>query len=72
VSIPDRRWLAGVYGSVLVPVIGPALLVVASSVLYFRWRHADPQRAAWLNKHVWLAFLGNAAIVVALRHVLGR
>jgi hypothetical protein len=55
VNGPDRRWLLAIYGSLLVPFVGPALLIVASSVLYYVWWRERPERARWLNKHAWIA-----------------
>jgi hypothetical protein len=71
VSTPDRRWLFAIYGSLLVPFVGPALLIVASSVLYYAWRSAQPDRARWLNKHAWIAIGLNACLHLVLVHVLG-
>ncbi len=71
-SIPSRRWLAAIYGSVLVPLVGPMLLVIASSILFLRLRRTDPERARWLNFHSWIAFLSNVVIVLMLRRALGR
>jgi hypothetical protein len=72
VSTPSPRWLWAVYGSVLVPYVGPAVLILTSSVLYYRWRSLDPDRAKWLNRHAWVAVLLNAALVIVLRHTLRR
>ncbi len=71
-SIPDRRWLAAINGSVLVPFVGPASLILGSSILYYRWRHTDPKRARWINRHAWIAIALNLGAVLALRHALGR
>lgn len=62
----DRKWLIAVYGSLLIPFIGPALLVVASSILYYAWRRKEPERARWLNKHAWIAIALNACVNTAL------
>ncbi len=61
-SAPDRRWLLPIYGSLLVPFVGPALLIVVSSVLYYGWRIQFPARARWLNKHGWIAIGLNACV----------
>lgn len=62
----DPRVLWLVYGSLLVPFVGPVLLAVASSVAYFRIRHTRPNFARWLNFHAWCAIGINAAAHVAL------
>ena len=70
---PDRRWLALVYGSLLVPLVGPLLLVLGSSFAYYRLRRTSPNRARWLNRHAWIAIGLNAcANVAALWLVHGR
>jgi hypothetical protein len=65
-SVPDRRLLWPVYGSLLVPFIGPAALIVASSVFYYAWRLRDPDRARWLNRHAWAAIGLNVIANVGL------
>src|ERR1700733_74104 len=42
VSAVPRGWLVLVYGSLLVPLVGPTLLVLGSSLAYFRTPCADP------------------------------
>ena len=37
-SPDDKRWPWLVYGTVLVPLIGQPLVVLASSIHYYRWR----------------------------------
>jgi hypothetical protein len=69
---PNRRWLWALYASVLVPFVGPTIVILVSSWLYYRLRGVDPNRARWLNRHAWIAVLGNAAVVIVLRHVLRR
>jgi hypothetical protein len=69
--LPAKRWLFAIYGSVLVPG-GPWVLIVLSSVLYYRWRRPRPESARWVNKHAWIAFLINASLVFALRHYWRR
>jgi hypothetical protein len=68
--VPSERaqlpWLALVYGSLAIPFVGPLLLAVVSSVLYFRWRKTDPVRAAWVNRHAWIAAGLNTATNVGL------
>jgi hypothetical protein len=71
-TAPSPRWLWAIYGSVLVPYVGPAVLILTSSVLYYGWRKTDPDRAKWINRHAWIAVFANAAAVFALRHALGR
>ena len=65
-NTPNSRWLALVYGSLLIPFVGPLLLAIVTSVLYFRWRHTDSVRAAWVNKHAWIAAGLNTATNVGL------
>jgi hypothetical protein len=66
----DRRWLIGVYASPLVP-FGPALLVLATSILYYAWRGRYPRRAAALNRHAWIAF-ALGVVTIAARTVLSH
>jgi hypothetical protein len=66
----DRRWLWLVYATVLVPLVGQALVVVGSSALYFQWRHAWPMAARRLNRHAWLAVGLKIAFSFAARRVL--
>jgi hypothetical protein len=68
----DPRWTWLVYATALFPVIGQALVVVASSVLYYRWRRAWPREAFRLNVHAWIAVGLNIALVLGLRHALRR
>ena len=68
-SVPyvgDRRVLAAIYASLLVPVVGPVLLALGSSVAYYRLRHVRPDFAAWLNVHAWIAIGLNALAHIAL------
>jgi hypothetical protein len=65
-TVPRRRWLALIYGSLLVPIVGPVLLVLASSLLYYRWRTRLPNRARWINRHAWIAIALNAATNAAI------
>jgi hypothetical protein len=60
----DRRWLIGVYASPLVP-FGPAVLILATSILYYAWRGRYPRRAAALNRHAWIAFALGVLTVAA-------
>jgi len=67
---PRLHWL--VYATALFPVIGQPIVVVASSVLYYRWRRAWPREAFWLNVHAWIAVALNICLVLALRHFVRR
>ncbi len=66
ITLPDRRWLGLVYGSLLVPLVGPLLLALVSSLLYYRWRTRLPDRARWINRHAWIAIALNAATNAAI------
>ncbi len=65
-SPADGRLLWLVYGSLLVPFVGPVLLAVWSSATYYRWRRRWPERSAWLNRHAWIAIGLNVTANVAL------
>lgn len=52
----DRRVLFVVYASAFVPWIGPWILILGTSVLYYVWRRQTPRRAAQLNRHAWIAW----------------
>jgi hypothetical protein len=67
VNAPDQRWLLLVYGSLLVPFVGPALLIMGSSVMYYRWRRERSELARWVNRHAWLAIGLNVALTLLLR-----
>ena len=71
-SAPNSRWLALVYGSLLIPFVGPLMLALVSSLLYFRWRNTDPQRAQWINRHAWIAAGLNTATNLGLLLVAAR
>jgi hypothetical protein len=47
--------MAGPGGSLLVPLVGPVLLALGSSLAYYRMRRSSPERARWLNRHAWIA-----------------
>ena len=61
-----------VHGSLLVPLVGPVLLALVSSVAYFRLRATSPERARALNKHAWIAIGLNACASVAFALSAGR
>jgi hypothetical protein len=64
----DRMWLWIVYGLLFVPYVGPVVLVVGSSVLYYSWRKRWPEAAARLNVHAWIAIGINVAAHFAIVH----
>jgi hypothetical protein len=70
--VGDRRVLAAIYGSLLVPFVGPLLLAVGSSLAYYRLRASRPAFAAWLNRHAWVAIGLNVAAHVGLVLVVRR
>jgi hypothetical protein len=70
--VGDRRVLALVYGSLLVPVVGPVLLAVGSSLAYYRLRPTRPAFAAWLNRHAWIAIGLNVAAHLGVALVVHR
>ena len=72
VSRLPRSWLVLVYGSLLVPLVGPVLLALGSSLAYFRLRRTSPERARVLNRHAWIAIGMNAAANVAIVLLLRR
>jgi hypothetical protein len=72
VSPLPRSWLVLVYGSLLVPLVGPLLLALVSSLAYFRLRTTSPERARALNKHAWVAIGLNACASVAFALFVGR
>jgi hypothetical protein len=47
------------YGSLLVPSVGPMLLALGSSLAYFRLRRTSPGLAKALNRHAWIAIAFN-------------
>ena len=68
----DAIWVTALIG--LWPV-----LIVGSSVLYYRWRKADPARAQAVNAVAWKAFwvgiamnLALSLFIVALNHTVGK
>jgi CBS-domain-containing membrane protein len=65
---PDgSKWLWLAYAAVFVPVIGQAAVVVASSLLYYRWRRAWPKEALRLNVHAWIAVALHVALMALVR-----
>jgi hypothetical protein len=71
VSLVPRPWLVLLYGSLLIPLVGPTLLVLGSSLAYFRLRGPAPQRARALNRHAWIALglnlIANVAVLLLAR-----
>jgi hypothetical protein len=69
--VGDSRVLAAIYGSLLVPLVGPALLIVCSSIAYYLTRPTRPGFARWINRHAWIAIglnvLGNLVFLVWAR-----
>ena len=65
----DPRWRWLVYATALVPVVGQPVVVVASSILYYRWRRTWPREAFWLNVHAWIAVALNITLVLGIRHL---
>ena len=63
---PERWWLAAVYGSLLVPFVGPVMLALGSSLAYYRLRRTSPERARWLNHHAWIAIGMNVCMHTAI------
>ena len=55
-----RWWLALVYGSLFVPLVGPLLLALGSSLAYLRLRRTSPALARRVNRHAWIAIGLNA------------
>jgi hypothetical protein len=68
----DPRWRWLVYATALVPVVGQPVVVVASSILYYRWHRKWPREAFWLNVHAWIAVALNIALVLGIRHLPRR
>jgi hypothetical protein len=68
----DPRWRWLVYATVFVPLVGQPVVVIASSILYYRWRKKWPREAFWLNVHAWIAVALNIALVLGIRHLVGR
>jgi len=64
--VGDRRVLAMVYGSLFVPLVGPLLLAVVSSIVFYRVQRERPGFAAWLNVHAFIAILINVACHLAI------
>ena len=72
-SAPNSRWLAARLRVAARPVrCGPLMLALVSSLLYFRWRNTDPQRAHWINRHAWIAAGLNMATNIGLLLVAAR
>jgi hypothetical protein len=65
-SPDDRRWLWFVYATVFVPFVGQPVVVLGSSLLYFRWRHDWPKAAARLNRHAWVAVALNIVLTLSV------
>ena len=68
----DPRWVWLVYGIVFVPIIGQGLVIVGSSILYYRWRRHWPEAATRLNWNAWIAIALNIALRLGERHLVGR
>jgi hypothetical protein len=71
-SPEDPRWLRLVHATVLVPFIGQPLVVVASSILYYRWRKQWPKAAFRLNVHAWIAVAFNIGLTLAVLRFVRR
>ena len=46
--VGDSRVLAAIYGSLLVPIVGPALLILGSSIAYYLTRPTRPGFGRWV------------------------
>jgi hypothetical protein len=68
----DPRWVWLVYGIVFVPIIGPALVVIGSSILYYRLRRHWPETAARLNWNAWIAVALHIVLRLVERHLVWR
>jgi len=56
----ERHWYWIIWGSLIVPYIGIWIIIILSSVMYYRWKKTYPKKAKAINKHGWLAWLtGN-------------
>ena len=66
-----NRWLALIYGALLVPG-GALLLAVGSSVAYYRLRRRAPALARAVNRHAWLAIALNVCANVVVMVSLHR
>jgi formylglycine-generating enzyme required for sulfatase activity len=62
----EGYWKGIIWGSLLIPCIGPTIIVILSSVLYFTWRNEYPNKARSINRHGWMAFFVWLAIGVLL------
>jgi hypothetical protein len=67
-----RSWLVLVYGSLLVPFVGPVLLALGSSLAYFRLRRKSPSVARALNRHAWIAIAINVSTNIAFAVLVRR
>jgi hypothetical protein len=54
-----------VYGSLALPLVGPVLLALVSSLAYYLLRHASPELARALKRHAWIALALNTGANVA-------
>jgi hypothetical protein len=70
-SPDDPRWVWIIYGLLFVPFVGPATLVVGSSVLYYRWRGKYPEAATRLNRRAWIAIGLNVSAHLLIARVRG-
>jgi hypothetical protein len=66
----DRRWPWLVYTTALLPLIGQPIVVLASSLLYFRWRRDWPKEAMRLNRHAWIAVVLNIVLTLGALRLL--
>lgn len=59
-DVLPSSWKTALYVAILIPFVGPWLIVVGSSVMYYAWRGTFPRKAAEINRHGWIAWLlGN-------------
>lgn len=71
-SPDDRRWPWLVYLTVLVPLVGQPIVVLASSVLYSVGAGSGPKAAARINRHAWIAVAMNIVLTLGVLRLVGR
>ena len=54
------------------PLVGQPLVVIGSSILYFRWRRSWPDAAKRINRHAWIAVAMNVALTLLVFHFVRR
>jgi len=53
----EGLWIAIIWASLALPLLGSWIIVLLSSIMYYVWRKDYPKKARSINRHGWMAWL---------------